>query len=156
MVSKLCLTYIKLCDKIIPNLTGGSDFMNFDLVTSIFLDNKLRKIGIDRNLSIISKQFTYFSIEELSEIESLTIQGIDDIRFLLYLPCLKKLKIYSEDYSNVIAGGSYQDNTLFNTVSDQYSQYSLLSGVLEKPFFLFMYIFCALLQNFIIVLLALR
>ena len=92
--------------------------MNFDLVTSIFLDNELRKIGIDRNLSIISKQFTYFSIEELSEIESLTIQGIDDIRFLLYLPCLKKLKIYSEDYSNVIVGGSYQDSTLFNNISD--------------------------------------
>ena len=92
--------------------------MNFDLVTSIFLDSELKKIGIYRGLSITSKNFSYFNIEDLSKIEKLTIQGMEDVSFLSYLPRLKSLRIYSEDYSNVLDGGSYQNNILFNNIRD--------------------------------------
>ncbi len=92
--------------------------MDFDLVTAIFLDNELKKQGVDRFLSITSKNFSYFNMEDLSKIKELTIQGMEDINFLAYLPCLKKLRIYSEDYSNVLEGGSYQNNILFNNIKD--------------------------------------
>lgn len=92
--------------------------MNFDLIVAVFLDNELKKIGINRCLPIMSENFTYFKREDLDQIKSITIQGMDDISFLLYLPSLKKLKIYSEDYSKVLAGNSYQNSNLFNDIKD--------------------------------------
>lgn len=92
--------------------------MVFSLIEAMRIDTVLKQNGIDRNLRILDQNFCNFSLEQLNEIEEVVIEGSNDISFLKKLPNLKKLTIQSLDYSLVLAGGQYQNNTKFNQISD--------------------------------------
>lgn len=92
--------------------------MFFDYEIACLLDNELKKKNINRNISKLSKDFEYFSLEDLNCITSIEIEGLEDISFLLYLPKLTNLEIKSSNYCDVTLDGSYIDNPLFNNIND--------------------------------------
>ena len=92
--------------------------MFFDYETACLLDNELKKININRNISKLSRDFAYFSTDLLQLITSIEITGLNDISFLAYLPNLTNLEIKSSDYCNVTLDGTYENNPLFNNISD--------------------------------------
>lgn len=92
--------------------------MNFTITEAILLDDALKKIGINRNIHIFHSDYLHFTLEQLSQIEELKIEGFESIDFLVYLPNLKRLQIKSEDYNQVIGDGTYQDNAYFNQIKD--------------------------------------
>jgi len=92
--------------------------MRFGIVASMLIDDELRKKGIERGLTILSRDYSHFTMEELSQIEELTLQGFDDVSFLKELPNLKRLCIISENHSNVMDSGTYFHNPVFNQIED--------------------------------------
>lgn len=104
--------------------------MRFGLVESMLIDEELKKKGISRGLGVMSPDYSYFAIEQLSLIEELTLQGFEDITFLKFLPNLKKLCIISENPSNVMDSGTYFHNPVFNQIKD-FRSIELLSQLEE-------------------------
>lgn len=71
----------------------------FNYNMTILLNKELEKKGIYRNRSLFSSDFYCFSVEELSEIDSLVIENANDLTHLDKFPNLKKVVIQSVEYT---------------------------------------------------------
>ena len=68
---------------------------------ALIIDEKLREMGYPRNISLSSKEFKIFKIEDLNKIKSLSITNASNIDEIGCLQNLIKLKIEGIDFNSI-------------------------------------------------------
>ena len=72
--------------------------------------------ALNRNISILSKQFNIFSDEEINSIENLSISSSENIDGISILKNLKYLKIKSEDFRKISYDVNLEEHPLVNNI----------------------------------------
>ncbi len=85
--------------------------IRLDSYSSIYLNKVLHK-----DIRYYDGEFTYFTLDELSSIEEISLTGFHSLEFLKYLPNLKHLVLRSGDYNHVSPSFTY-DSDSFNNIN---------------------------------------
>ena len=82
-------------------ITNGGARMELSYEFALIIDEKLKEMGYPRNISLSSKNFKIFKIEDLNKIKSLSITNASNIDEIGCLQNLTKLKIEGIDFNSI-------------------------------------------------------
>ena len=85
---------------------------------ALIIDEKLREMGYPRNISLSSKEFKIFKIEDLNKIKSLSITNASNIDEIGCLQNLTKLKIEGIDFNSIKDEYALEINPYINHITD--------------------------------------
>ena len=85
---------------------------------ALIIDEKLREMGYPRNISLSSKEFKIFKIEDLNKIKSLSITNASNIDEIGCLQNLIKLKIEGIDFNSIKDEYALEINPYINHITD--------------------------------------
>lgn len=103
--------------------------MKLNIELALIIDKELQKNGYIRLKKVIDPDFSIFTEEELSMIESIELTKVSSLDGLQLLPNLKRLIIKSPDFSRVSMDLDLQDSNI-NTITD-FSILNELTGLEE-------------------------
>jgi len=103
--------------------------MKLNIELALIIDKELQKNGYIRLKKVIDPDFSIFTEEELSMIESIELTKVSSLDGLQLLPNLKRLIIKSPDFSRISMDLDLQDSNI-NTITD-FSILNELTGLEE-------------------------
>jgi len=90
----------------------------FNYIMTINLIKELEKKGVYRNQSVFSADFYMFSVEELSQIETLVLENVNDLTHLEKFSNLKKVIIQSVEYTRLGPEIDLYNSGYTNSITD--------------------------------------
>ncbi len=92
---------------------------NQQLIELEYYDASILNEILGRNISVFDNHFLLFTHEELASITSITLTGVESLKFLTKLPNLQVLHIVSLNYKVVSDKAGMYDSKYFNTIQAQ-------------------------------------